>query len=343
LLGLSLLVAVVGVLAVIRQMVLIGCGSLAIALLIAFYMGRSTVGIVSDITERKRAEAELEKARKELAETSRRAAMAEVATGVLHNVGNVLSSVNVASSCLADSLRRSKAADVSKVVALLREHEQDLGGFFTNDPKGRQLPGYLAQLAEHLAGEQADALKELAQLQKNIEHIKDIVTMQQSFAKLSGVTEIVNVSELVEDALKMNLSGLARHDIEVIKEFKDTPLLTVEKHKALQILVNLVRNAKHACDASDLHEKKLTIRTTNGEHRVRIAVSDNGVGILSENLTRIFSHGFTTKKDGHGFGLHSGALAAKEMGGSLTVQSDGPGQGATFTLELPLNQAGELT
>jgi PAS domain S-box-containing protein len=301
------------------------------------------VVVFADITERKRAQADLEKSHKELMEVSRRAGMAEVATGVLHNVGNVLNSVNVGSACVAESLRRSKAANLTKVVALLREHEADLGGFLTNDPKGKQLPGYLALLSDHLASEQADALKELAQLQKNIEHIKDIVTMQQSFAKLSGVTEIVNVSELVEDALKMNLSGLARHDIEVIKEFKDTPLLTVEKHKALQILVNLVRNAKHACDASDLHEKKLTIRTTNGEHRVRIAVSDNGVGILSENLTRIFSHGFTTKKDGHGFGLHSGALAAKEMGGSLTVQSDGPGQGATFTLELPLNQAGELT
>jgi PAS domain S-box-containing protein len=294
-----------------------------------------TAVVFSDITERKRAQANLETVHQQLLEASRHAGMAEVATSVLHNVGNVLNSVNVASGCLADSLRRSRAANLSKVVTMLREHEQNLGDFFRNDPRGRQIPGYLAQLAEHLAGEQAGALTELAQLQKNIEHIKDIVTMQQSFAKTVGATETVNVTDLVEDALKMNVSGLLRHEIEVVKDFQDMPQVTVEKHKVLQILVNLIRNAKHACDATDLQQRKLTIRTTNGGHRVRIAVCDNGVGIAPENLNRIFNHGFTTKKDGHGFGLHSGALAAKELGGSITVHSDGPGQGAVFTLELP--------
>jgi C4-dicarboxylate-specific signal transduction histidine kinase len=274
-------------------------------------------------------------AQKELLEASHRAGMAEVATGILHNVGNVLNSVNVASSCVADSLKKSKAANLSKVVVLLREHEADLGAFFTTHPKGRQIPGYLAQLAEHLSGEQAGALKELAGLQKNIEHIKDIVTMQQGLAKASSLKEKFQVSDLVEDALRMNASTLARHDIEVIKEFTDTPPVTVEKHKVLQILVNLVRNAKQACEASGHQEKILTIRTASENGRVQIAVNDNGVGIPPENLARIFAHGFTTKQDGHGFGLHSGALAAKEMGGALSVASDGPERGATFTLELP--------
>ena len=111
--------------------------------------------------------------------------------------------------------------------------------------------------------------------------------------------------------------------------------MNLEKHKILQILVNLLRNAKHACQESDRADKRLTVRVINGDGRVRISVIDNGIGIPPENLIRIFSHGFTTKKDGHGFGLHSGALAAKEMDGSLTVHSDGPGQGSTFTLELP--------
>jgi signal transduction histidine kinase len=266
--------------------------------------------------------------------------MAEVATGVLHNVGNVLNSVNVASTCLADSLRKSKSANLSKVVALLQEHEADLGPFLTSDSKGKQLPGYLAQLAEHLAGEQTAALHELAQLQKNIEHIKDIVTMQQSFAKVSGVTETLPVTDLVEDALRMNSSSLLRHDIQVIREFEPVAPIMVEKHKVLQILVNLVRNARHACEDSGHQQKRLLLRVINGHDHVRIAVTDNGVGIPPENLTRIFAHGFTTKKDGHGFGLHSGALAAREMGGSLSVQSEGTGRGATFTLELPLHPAG---
>jgi signal transduction histidine kinase len=266
---------------------------------------------------------------------SRGAGMAEVASNVLHNVGNVLNSVNVASSCLADSLRKSKAVNLSKVVTLLGEHEADLGAFLTSDPKGKQLPGYLAQLTERLAEEQNAALKELAELQNNIEHIKDIVNMQQSFAKASGVMETLQMTDLVEDALKMNASSFARHDIQVIKEFENLPPVTVEKHKVLQILVNLVRNAKQACDELDPPEKRLTLRVARVNGWIRVDVTDNGIGIPSENLTRIFAHGFTTKKAGHGFGLHSGALAAKEMGGSLAVHSAGSRQGATFTLELP--------
>jgi ligand-binding sensor domain-containing protein/signal transduction histidine kinase len=294
----------------------------------------------NEIEERKRAQAETERLQSELLETSRRAGQAEVASSVLHNVGNVLNSVNISSSCVADILRQSKAGNLSKVVKLLAEHENDLGGFLANDPKGRQVPVYLAQLAGLLADEQANALEELAQLQKNIEHIKDIVTMQQSFGKVSGVTEIVTGADLVEDALRMNASSLARHDIQVVREFEEPRLITVEKQKVLQVLVNLVRNAQDACDNSGREKKRLTLRVTHGDDRVRIAVCDNGVGIPPENRTRIFAHGFTTKKDGHGFGLHSGALAAKEMGGSLTVQSDGPGQGATFTLELPYTTNG---
>jgi len=304
---------------------------------------RYFISQIQDITERKRAELEVEQINRRLLEFSRRAGMAEMATGVLHNVGNVLNSVNVASSCVADSLKKSKAANLSKVVALLREHESDLGAFLTVDPKGKQLPAYLAKLAEHLAEEQAAALRELTQLQKNIEHIKEVVTAQQSCAKGAGKSETVQVTDLLEDTLRMDSAEQAHHDIEVVKEFEHAPAITVEKHKVLQILMNLVRNAKQACREAGREEKRLTLRVTNGDDRVRIAVSDNGVGIAPENLARIFSHGFTTKKDGHGFGLHSAVAAAKEMGGELRVHSDGIGHGATFTLELPLILLNETT
>jgi PAS domain S-box-containing protein len=289
-----------------------------------------------DITERKQTEEQLKETHKQLLLLSRQAGMAEIATGVLHNVGNVLNSVNVASSCLADSLGKSKVASLARVVTLLREHEGDLGTFLTSDPKGKLLPGYLAQLAGHLVGEQAVALKELADLQKNIEHIKQIVTLQQSFARVSGVTETFQVAELVEDALWMNASALARHEVEIIREFAEVGPITVERHKVLQILVNLVSNAKHACDDSGRDHKQLTVRVYNGDGRIKIAVADNGIGIPPENLARIFTHGFTTKKNGHGFGLHSSVLAAKEIGGSLRAHSEGAGQGATFILELPI-------
>jgi signal transduction histidine kinase len=279
----------------------------------------------------------LAQAHTRLVAVSRQAGMAEFATGILHNVGNVLNSVTIASTCIADSVRRSKAASLAKVVALLREHEDELGRFFTDNPKGRLVLDFLAQLAEQLTGAQAGALQELAELHKNIEHIKDIVTSQQGMARSSSRAKAVNVTELVEDAVKLSLTGVARLKIEVITDYADLPWVTLEKSRTLQILVNLVRNAKEACVASDQPEKKLNIRTTAGIGCVRIAVTDNGVGIPAENLARIFTHGFTTKQDGHGFGLNSAALAAKEMGGSLSVHSGGPGQGATFVLELPLN------
>jgi PAS domain S-box-containing protein len=296
------------------------------------------VGIGRNITTIKETEAKLDRVHKQLMETSRQAGMAEVATSVLHNVGNVLNSVNVASSCVAENLKKSKSASLSKVVALLREHEADLGSFFTNDPKGKQLPGFLSHLAEHLAGEQATALDELAVLQKNIEHIKEIVAMQQNYATSSTVREPVAVVDLVEDAFRMNTGAMERHHVKVVREYSETPQISVEKHKVLQILVNLIRNAKYACDDSGRQDKQIILRVANGNGSIKISVIDNGVGIPAENMTRIFNHGFTTRKEGHGFGLHSGALAAKEIGGNLAAFSEGPGRGATFTLELPAEQ-----
>jgi len=295
-----------------------------------------TVVIFTDVTESRRSEAELEEMHKQLLDTSRHAGMAEVATSVLHNVGNVLNSVNVSSSLVSSQVRKSKVASLTKVAALLNEHAADIGAFLTSDPRGKLLPKYLGELAEHLVGEQNTILQELKLLHENIEHIKDIVVMQQSYAKISGVMESLKISDLVEDALRLNLGSLQHHGVKVIREFENVPPMDVEKHKILQILVNLVRNAKYACDESLRIDKSVTLRVTKGDAHVKIAIIDNGIGIPPENLTLIFNHGFTTRKEGHGFGLHSAALAAMEMGGSLTAESAGLQKGATFTLQLPL-------
>ncbi|MDB6128564.1 MAG: sensor signal transduction histidine kinase [Verrucomicrobia bacterium] len=293
------------------------------------------VSTLVDITERKRAELELEQLHKRLLETSRQAGMAEVATGVLHNVGNVLNSVNVSATLVSDHVRRSKVSNLGKLCALLAEHSSDLGAYLTSDPKGKLIPSYLSTLTENLTTEQKAIVVELENLRKNIEHIKDIVAMQQNYAKTSGVVETVSVPDLVEDAIRMNAGSLARHDVAINRDYQARPVITLEKNKVLQIIVNLVRNAKYACDESGRTDKMLTTRITANDHSVSITIIDNGVGIPTENLTRIFAHGFTTRKDGHGFGLHTGALAAKELGGSLTAESNGPGLGATFILTLP--------
>jgi PAS domain S-box-containing protein len=293
--------------------------------------------IARDITERKWAETELEKANRQLVEAARQAGMSEVATSVLHNVGNVLNSVNVSCSLISEKVRQSRISSVAKMAELFREHASDLAGFLTTDPSGIKLPEFLGKLAARLAEEQKNVLAEVQLLNGNIEHIKDIINVQQSHARnVGGIRETLPIERLVENALRMVEVSLIRHRIKVTREFDEVPLVSMEKHKVLQILVNLLRNAKHALTDGGGKDKQLILRIGRNNGNVWVSVSDNGIGIPAENMTRIFGHGFSTKKDGHGFGLHSGALAAQEMGGSLTAQSDGPGSGATFTLSFPM-------
>ena len=295
-----------------------------------------TFGMSHDITPLKEAEAKLEAVHQRLIETSRLAGMAEVATDVLHNVGNVLNSVNVSCTLTLDRIRSSKVSSLAKVSSLLQENRARLGEFLTQDPRGQQIPEFVAALSEHLEAEQSSLLKELEQLVRHIDHIKQIVAMQQTYAKVVGVLESVSPTLLVEDALHINAAALLRHDVRVRCEFEETPAILTEKHKVLQILVNLIRNAKYAMDDGKRDDKLLVVKIANDtDKRIRIQVIDNGIGIPQENLTRIFSHGFTTRRNGHGFGLHSSALAVKDLGGSIEASSDGSGKGATFTLLLP--------
>jgi signal transduction histidine kinase len=270
--------------------------------------------------------------------------MAEVATGVLHNVGNVLNSVNVSAGLVLEKLRRSRAAKVGQTADLLLARNGGLADYLTKDANGQKLPGFLAKLGQHLVAENTQLLSEVDQLSRNIEHIKEVVAMQQSYAKVSGVFEDLPLDRLVEDAIAMNIGALERHGLALERRFSPAPPVRVDRHRVLQILINLIRNAKYALDDAKGPDKVLTISIEPADAQsVRVIVADNGVGISAENLTRVFGHGFTTRKDGHGFGLHSGANAAKEMGGSLDVQSAGPGQGAAFTLTLPVATSASTT
>jgi signal transduction histidine kinase len=151
------------------------------------------------------------------------------------------------------------------------------------------------------------------------------------------VFENLSAADLIEDALRMNAAAFERHQINLTRDFAaGTPPVCVDRHKVLQILINLLRNAKHAMEDIKDHERNMVIRIApKGDHHVQISIKDNGIGISAENMKKVFNHGFTTKREGHGFGLHSGANAAKEMGGSLSAHSDGVGRGAEFTLVLP--------
>jgi signal transduction histidine kinase len=285
---------------------------------------------------------EQQAAQRQALENARHAGMAEIATNVLHNVGNVLNSVNVSVELIANRVRDSEAAGLARAVALLEQHAGDLGTWIDNDPRGKMLPVFLKHVADALAEEQRAVNAELAALDRNVKHIRQIVTTQQSYAGNSSVVEPVQVVELVEDALRIGSGARGGLDIQIVRRFEHVPSLLLDKHRLLLILVNLVANACHAMQRQPAAAHTLTLSVElAAPGRLRVAVADSGEGIPAENLTRIFGHGFTTKKDGHGFGLHSCALAARLMGGTLAVASDGAGRGATFTLELPLQASNE--
>jgi len=294
------------------------------------------IAIARDITERKRAEAKLKTAQEKLLETAREVGMAEVATGVLHNVGNVLNSVSVTAESIQKRIRNSKISYISDVVNLLEEHSDNLGTFMTNEERGKKIPAFLANLSKELVDEQQRCLEALEALTKHVQHVADIIQLQQSHSKSKGLIEPVSIAELVEDTIQIYADALTRNKVEVIREIADLPTLLLDRHKVLQILTNLISNAIHALSKSSQDDKilKICVKEQKNEF-LRIDICDNGIGIPKDNLTRIFEHGFTTKKTGHGFGLHSIALSVNELNGSIKVHSDGPGKGAIFTVELP--------
>ena len=297
------------------------------------------VVIVRDQTARVQAAAKLAEQHKQLVDASHRAGKAEVATGVLHNVGNVLNSVNVSASMLRQRIEASPISYLVEAARVLEKHKHDLQTFFTNDRRGKHFPRLLNQLTSSFEKERDSQLSELESLSGNINHIKEIVTLQQSFAKTSGVLTEVNPEELFEEALKMNDSEIQWHTTTIEKNFEEVPLLSTRKHDVIQILVNLLRNAHQAINKEANNASLIRLSIVSVDQHIEFRVQDNGIGIALENLEKIFQHGFTTKNNGHGFGLHSCAIAAQELGGALSVQSDGVDKGATFTLQLPLATA----
>ncbi len=292
-----------------------------------------------EIADRLSAEEKLENVHREFVDAARRAGMAEIATGVLHNVGNVLNSVNVSATMLTNQLKLSKVAQLGQVVSLMEENSADLGNFIMANEKGKQVPRFLKVLSDHLAEDEKMLLEEAEALIANVDHIKTIISTQQSYATSGGMVEPVEVNTLLDDAVKLHAASFGKHRIELIREYADLPMLLIDKQRLMQIVINLVKNAKEALREQQERDRKLIVRTRNEHDRLVIEVSDTGVGIKPDQLTKIFSHGYTTKAKGHGFGLHSCANAATEMEGKLTASSPGYLQGATFLLDLPYRPA----
>ncbi len=283
---------------------------------------------------------ELREAQRQLLETAHQAGMAEVAVGVLHNVGNLLNSVSVCAEEIASRVDSSHAEGLRKGLELLVEHRADLAGFFTADPRATLLPDYLDRVSDGLAQDRLRSREEAQQLLEKIAVIRDTIRALQDLARhgrQAVLREHVEIAGLVEAAIEIQRPLLLRHGIRLRHDFeRPLPGVVTERAKLIHVLVNLVKNAVEAMRSKPEGERVLTVggRLDEGGW-VRITVSDSGEGIAPENLDRIFSFGFTTKADGHGFGLHSCALHARQLGGALRASSEGVGRGATFALVLP--------
>jgi signal transduction histidine kinase len=306
-------------------------------------LAESNLHLSTEIETRIHAEAAQKELHAKLLVVTRQAGMAEIATGVLHNVGNALTSVNVAASLSMDLVKRSRVADLTRAISLISEHVDDLASFFTEHPRGQFMLKYLSELAIKLRSEQSTLLDYLEDLGAKVDHTKQIVKSQQTYAKVTDLEMEFDLKEVAKDVLKTLGGSMEENGIELVREWHDVPLVCGDKHKVMQILVNLVTNAIHALLSSNHHLKRLTVRLDcDDDHRVYVDVEDTGIGIDGAHLTKIFQYGFTTKQTGHGFGLHHSALVAREMGGELRVHSDGVGRGARFTLELPITRDAEI-
>src|SRR6185437_753002 len=248
-----------------------------------------TQALQEQVNAKEQARAELAEAQQHLMELSRRSGMAEIATGVLHNVGNVLNSVNIGATVIGTRLREFRTDNLTAAVNMLQEHADHLAHFVEADPKGQRIVPYLAKLAAHLQNERGQVLGELETLATHIDHIKEIVATQQDYAKVSALVEMVSVPKLIEDALRMVEASLDRHHVDVAREMEDVPDVPVAKHQVLEILVNLLRNAKQAVVAHNGPQRQIRIcvrRQT--DDRVRIEIHDTGVGLPPEHITQIF-------------------------------------------------------
>lgn len=297
-----------------------------------------TQELADEVEKTKQAYAELQELQSQLTATARSAGMAEIANGVLHNIGNVLNSVNVAAQLSIENVRNLPIEKLDRVALLLQDKRKELGSEWTTFEGISALPDLLLQLANTLNEQKTSVSSELSQLEEHIEFVKQIVQSQQSFSRQGGVVEDVSVTDVFDTACKFVSCHSRQTTVRIQRQFDFSGQIRIDKGKLLQILSNYIKNGIEALREYAGTEPTLILATRRmNDDMVEFSVTDNGHGIDPAALDNIFRHGFTTKTDGHGFGLHSAACAAREMEGSVAVHSDGPGRGARFCVRVPLS------
>jgi C4-dicarboxylate-specific signal transduction histidine kinase len=297
------------------------------------------VALNREIQERKDAQDTLRENTREMLRLSREAGMAEVATGVLHNIGNALNSINVSAEILVDRLGNRACAALVSLRDLFRSPTEKAAAVFGAHPAGTELQNFALTYSEHAVAQLSIANTELGSLRVGVGHLKDIVARQQSLAKAPRFNESFDLFDAMREALLIDkttthasLPGLR---VETVEDSPPPHLVHADRSAVVQVLINLLANARAALSGAVTPAPRITLRIHPAGERLALSVIDNGIGIPPAQIISIFSYGFTTKSAGHGFGLHNAANTARLLGGSLHVHSAGTGHGATFTLELP--------
>ena len=304
---------------------------------------RFRICVLRDVTERKETERKLLSAQMQIVESAHKSGMAEIATGVLHNIGNILNSVSVSIEELKRILEIGNVSKLEKANQLLESNITKIGDYLTNDDKGKKLPKFYMKLGGSLRKEHNDLWREMESLADKSSMMRDVIQTQQQYAKSQFYEEALSIEGLVEDAVKLHQLSFAKENIQVKVDID--PLLTAmgQKSKLLQVITNLLINAKQALEQAgkSIANKCISITGVQEDDYIVLSIRDNGVGIVSYNIEKIFVHGFTTKNTGHGFGLHTSANAMTEMNGMLIAQSDGENQGACFIIKIPVATTAE--
>ncbi len=258
--------------------------------------------------------------------------MANIATEILHNIGNILNSVNTSVQFMREVITTPVFDDLTMANHLLNMNITDIDNFISNDIKGKKLMEFYVNLGKSFDILQNHLSNHIHRLDYKVNSINDIIVAQQNFAVEKAIVEELDIISVLDDSLKLHLSSLDKYKIEIIKNYLYRPKILAQRSKLMHIFFSLISNAKESFLDILRESRYIRITVYNDSTGKYICIEDNGCGIRSDLLEKIFTYGYTTKKEALGFGLHRCTSYMKDMAGEIWAESDGPDKGATFVL-----------
>ncbi len=288
----------------------------------------------------------LDEEKKKQVQQAYNAGIVEHAISVLHNIGNAITPLAVRLQKLHQNKVESQFSSyLQQLCSLLEQHQSDLEDFFCSS-RGQQFLPFLKQLTQTSDQQKEDELKSMDVMAHQLDHITEIIALQQKYATQQSNTEEIQISQVIDDAMEMMKPAFDKRNIIVLEEVQpELPRIQNDPNKLVQIFMNLFKNSIESIDQCLRAPKEGyqgTVRVgvgTVGVDQLHIYVKDNGQGAEPESLKRAFEFGYSTKKRGSGFGLHDCANFIRFHKGTVELTSEGIGKGATITFTLPITKS----